>query len=79
MALWLRLEPGGTDGGLLFSMVDRQAEVGLEVTLQGGLQQMHVSVYGAAEGGALFPRLAYIFTSPHLPGIRAQPFLFLIE
>ena len=32
-------------------MVDRQAEVGLEVTLQGGLQQMHVSVYGAAEGG----------------------------
>ena len=28
VGMWLRLESGGTDGGLLFSMVDRQAEGG---------------------------------------------------
>ena len=28
VGMWLRIEPGGTDGGLLFSMVDAQAEPG---------------------------------------------------
>ena len=34
VGFWVRLESGGTDGGLLFSMVDRHAECGLELTLQ---------------------------------------------
>ena len=73
MGQWLRLEPGGTDGGLLFSMVDRQAEVGLEVTLQGGLQQMHVSVYGAAEGGSRLLRRAAPPERCTLSGLELVP------